>query len=265
MATITTFMGLLIVLFLLYEFFGSNLVHSRAQQELVDEFRQSLGSQKAPKIVPGDPIGILSIPKIKLETALLEGTAPSDLERGVGHFRSTTMPGGPGNVVVAGRRTTFGAPFRDLDELVFNDAITVATRRGIFTYFVTEVRVVKPGKPDVVTATLDNRLTLVTSNPPYVAADRLAVIAELEGDPVAMPVQAGPVIMGRDEMGLSGDASALAPLILLAQLLAVAFAFAFFAYRRRVGKVVYVVAAPVLLVVLILAFDQLNRLLPGTL
>lgn len=262
---LVTGLGLLILAFLLYEFVGSNLVHSRAQRVLVREFSDSLSLQKAPQIKAGDPLGILTIPALKLKVAVLEGTTPSDLERGAGHFRGTVQPGGQGNVVLAGRRTTFGSPFRSLDELAPDDEIVVSTRRGIFSYYVNEIRVVKPGEPDVVTATTDNRLTLVTSHPAFVASSRLAVIAELDGDPVQAPVQGGPVVVGRDEMGLSGDSSAIGPLILLVEFLGVLGVVAFFAYRKRSGRVVYLIAAPILILLVLMVFDQLNRLLPGTL
>lgn len=255
----------LVFLFLFYEFVGSNLVHSRSQRVALEDFKKSLDLPKAPPVKQGSPVGILSVEKLGLESVVIEGTSPRDLEKGTGHFRATPLPGNPGNVVIAGRRTTFGAPFKRLEEMVEGDVISLSSRQGIFDYTVTDLRVVKPGDPDVVTATTDNRLTLVTSNPAYVASSRLVVTAVLEGEPVPAISKAGPVVLSRNETGLAGDSSALAPLILQLQLLVGLVALALYGYRRRVGRVAYLVGGPIFLVALFLVFDQLSRLLPATL
>jgi sortase A len=39
----------------------------------------------------GDTIGLLVIPRIKAELAIIEGTDPDELEKGVGHFKMVPM------------------------------------------------------------------------------------------------------------------------------------------------------------------------------
>ena len=57
---------------------------------------------------------------------------------------TTPLPGQPGNAVIAGHRTTYGAPFHEFDELVPNDLIEVETALGVHTYAVRETIIVKP-------------------------------------------------------------------------------------------------------------------------
>lgn len=257
--------GLLVVLFLAYEFVGSNLIYSRSQQLLLTQFKDSLSLEKAPAVKPGDALGILAVPSIGLESVIVEGTTPGDLEKGLGHFRSSPFPGQAGNVVLAGRRTTFGSPLRRIEEFKVGDTIVLSSRRGIFEYVVEENRVIKPGAPDVVTATQDNRLTIVTSHPAYLAQGRRAVSAILQGEPAPTRFNAGPFVMERNEMGLSGDSGAIGEVIVLLQILGLVLVGAAVAYRRRVSRAVYLLSAPLVLLLLFLVFDQINRLLPATL
>ena len=73
----------------------------------------------------------------------------------------------PGNAAIAGHRTTYGAPFYDLDKLEPGDPITVTTRAGEFRYEVTERRSCRRRRSEVLDDTDDNRLTLTTCNPKY--------------------------------------------------------------------------------------------------
>ena len=54
------------------------------------------------------------------------------------------MPGQIGNVVVAGHRTTYSRPFRDLDQLVVGDVLTFETPTGTFRYEFVTHDVVRP-------------------------------------------------------------------------------------------------------------------------
>ena len=110
-----------------------------------------------------------------------------DLKKAPGHYPGTPMPGEPGNSAIAGHRTTYGAPFYDLSELVPGDAIMVTTRVGEFRYEVDNLQVVSPEAIEVLNPTEDNRLTLTTCNPRYSASERLIVDAKLVSAPVTPP------------------------------------------------------------------------------
>ncbi|TDE92827.1 class E sortase [Occultella glacieicola] len=88
-------------------------------------------------------LGRLQIPAIGLDVEVGNGVDPNTLTLGPGHWPGTPLPGRPGNAVLSGHRTTHTAPFRDLDEMVEGDRITVSTPTGTATTFVvTEVLLV---------------------------------------------------------------------------------------------------------------------------
>src|SRR5439155_24353366 len=135
----------------------------------------------------GEAIAILEIPKLGVERAVVEGVGVPDLKKGPGHYPGTAAPGQPGNVGIAGHRTTYGAPFNRIDELGPNDPIYVVTRQGQFRYEVIETKIVSPKDVSVLDATPDNRLTLTTCTPKYSAAQRLIVVARLAGPSAPAP------------------------------------------------------------------------------
>ncbi len=75
------------------------------------------------------------------------------------------MPGNPGNAAFAGHRTTYAAPFYNLDQLAPGDSIYVTTTQGRFQYVVTKTLVVDPSDVGVLDATPTPTLTLTTCNP----------------------------------------------------------------------------------------------------
>ncbi|MGH2772052.1 MAG: sortase, partial [Actinomycetota bacterium] len=212
--------GAFLILFLAYQFLGSGLINAKGQTELLGDFKKALkagGVAGTPK--PGEVMGVLRIPALDLKTVLVEGTTPYNLEKGPGHMRGTPFPGKKGNMVVAGRRTTFGGPFSRLDDLKKGDIIHAASFGGSFKYKVVAKKIVKPGRPDAIGPSADGRLTLVTSHPAYSSGKRLAVMAKLQGGAPGASPAAGPFIVGESESGLAGDTSALGPLVLWLQAL----------------------------------------------
>jgi len=133
----------------------------------------------------GDGIAQIRIPRIGLTKTVVEGVSTDSLRKGPGHYPGTPLPGQEGNSAIAGHRTTYGAPFNRLDELEENDLIYVTTVQGSFVYRVAEKLIVSPKDVYVLDATEDNRLTLTTCHPIYSARQRLIIVAELLGDPVA--------------------------------------------------------------------------------
>ena len=67
--------------------------------------------------LPGDAIGRIEIPVIGVKDYVVEGTDLENLRKGPGHYPDTPLPGDRGTVAIAGHRTTYGAPFRRIDEL----------------------------------------------------------------------------------------------------------------------------------------------------
>lgn len=191
--------GVLILLFVGYQLWGTGLYEARKQDSLRADFLDTLEAAApdrrspdagatttttAPRPVPtGEAVAILRIPKIDVEKAVVEGVGVPDLKKGPGHYPTTPMPGQPGNAAIAGHRTTYGAPFYRLDELSAGDRIDVTTRQGEFTYRVRQTLVVKPSQREVLNPTSENILTLTTCDPRFSAAKRLIVVAALTDEP----------------------------------------------------------------------------------
>jgi sortase A len=128
----------------------------------------------------GHPLGELRIPRLDAHYVVVQGTNSDNLRRGPGHYSGTALPGQPGTVGIAGHRTTYGAPFRHLDELRAGDAIDVTMPYGHFVYRVEGIRIVKPEDVSTLRSIGRQRLALTACHPLYSAAKRLVVLARLE-------------------------------------------------------------------------------------
>lgn len=112
----------------------------------------------------GSAIGRLEIPRIELSVVVLEGSDAGALRLGVGRLANSSLPGEPGNVVLAGHRDTF---FRSLREIRTGDRISLRTPQGMFAYTVDWTQVVNPTDIEVLQPTPAPALTLVTCYPFY--------------------------------------------------------------------------------------------------
>jgi sortase A len=96
----------------------------------------------------GDTVGILSIPKIKSQLAIVEGTDPNDLKKGVGHYKGSYFPGENGQIVLSGHRDTV---FRRLGELEPGDTFEVKMANGNFKYELTHTKIVDADDRTIIT------------------------------------------------------------------------------------------------------------------
>jgi sortase A len=128
----------------------------------------------------GDPLGRIRIPAIGVSDVFVEGTDAGDLRRGPGHYPATPLPGQRGTVAIAGHRTTYGAPFHDVDDLDPGDRIELDMPYGRFTYRVERLRIVAPTATEVTDRVGFDRLVLSACHPLYSAAQRIIVFAKLE-------------------------------------------------------------------------------------
>lgn len=197
-------------------------------------------------IEPGRPVAVLKIEKLGIEEVVLEGTTSSVTMSGPGHRRDTVLPGQAGISVIYGRQSAYSGVFGNLSILATGDKIETTTGQGVSTYTVTKVR--KSG--DVATnnlGTSKGRLTLVsTTGFPFFATDVIRVEASLDGEAKTTPNRVIPnSAIEESEKALSGDLSALTPLIFLSQFL-IAAVFAVFWLARRWGPVQsWLAASPV--------------------
>jgi sortase A len=131
------------------------------------------------------PFAEIRIPEIELEWTVVEGVRLSDLKNGAGHMPDTPIPGQPGNAVFSGHRTTYGAPFHDLDKLEAGDRIEVETGIGTHVYEVEEWIIVQPTALWVTDPREGAWLTLTTCHPKFSSRQRLVLFAQLVSGPNA--------------------------------------------------------------------------------
>ena len=159
----------------------------------------------------GEAVAQIQIPQIDVDKYIVQGVQVEDLRNGPGHYRATVFPGQEGNSGIAGHRTTYGAPFNRIDELLPGDEFEVITVQGVHTYRVMsaaeaysdEARgslgpdfvlpenadevghiIVPPQATWVLGDFGDNRITLTACHPKFSAALRIIVAAELVSAPV---------------------------------------------------------------------------------
>jgi sortase A len=125
----------------------------------------------------GDAIARMEIPAIGVSEYVVEGIDTGDLRKGPGHYPKTPLPGEPGTAAIAGHRTTYGAPFRDIDDLKPGQVIRLDMPDGTFVYRVEEVRIVDDSDLSVLEPVGHRRLMLSACHPLYSAAERVIVFA----------------------------------------------------------------------------------------
>ena len=192
--------GLLLLGLVAYQLWGTGIEQRRAQERLRDDFTEMIssvaptastpattsarpGASNERAGVPNRPnsaLALLEIPSAGVADIVVEGASVSALRHGPGHIMGTALPGERGNSAIAGHRTTYGAPFANLDDVSAGDEVRVTTSRGVFIYTVDDIRIVGPNRTDILRPRGDStRLTLITCHPRFSTAKRLVVTAEL--------------------------------------------------------------------------------------
>lgn len=127
----------------------------------------------------GAAVGRLEIDRIGANFVLVDGTAGDDLRKGPGIYDDVPFPGAPGTTAIAGHRTTYLAPFRQIDELEPGDEIVLTMPYGRFTYEVERSEIVDPSEISVIRRVKFDRLVLSACHPLYSAKQRIVVFARL--------------------------------------------------------------------------------------
>ena len=156
--------------------------------EQTDEFQESLLSiatktltnQAAKAEFLPDVVGRLTILSANINHYVVFGATNNKLEYGPGYILGTSLPGSGGNFAIAGHRTTYGAPFGNLDRVQVGETIIFQTNTNQYKYQVIEVKIVSPEDNYVLENYGDDRITLTTCHPKFSAKERLVVIGQLE-------------------------------------------------------------------------------------
>ncbi len=290
--------GVLILLFVAYLLWGTGIREAQAQHRLEDAFAEVLDeadrtttttststtapsgsstttTEAVPQTVPpiepvpeGEATAHIRIPKIGVDKIVVEGIALSDLKKGPGHYSQTPLPGQEGNAAIAGHRTTYGAPFNRIDELVAGDEVFVETVQGEFRYVVSEQQIVSPTAVEVLEDKGDDRLTLTSCNPKYSSRQRIVVVALLAPEETPVPRSTRPAT---DEQpatpaeleDIDGAGEPALPAILLGVLCAVIWLLAWALGRKWRKWPAYAIGLPFFLVALFYFFEEFSRLLPS--
>jgi sortase A len=127
----------------------------------------------------GQAIGRLRVPNIGVNMIVVNGTDSATLKRGPGRDPRTFMPGENRLVYIAGHRTTYGAPFSDIDDLKRGDKITLEVPYATFVYSVTHHRIVKSTDLSVLRSPRHELLELQACHPRFFASHRYIAYARL--------------------------------------------------------------------------------------
>jgi sortase A len=138
-----------------------------------------LARREASEVPDGAAIGRIVINKIGAAFDVVQGTSTASLEIGPGHYQSTAFPGLGQTVAIAGHRTTYLAPFRNINELHPGDRIQLQMPYATFNYVVQYQRIVTPTSWWITNNVGYERLVLSACNPLYSAAQRIVVFARL--------------------------------------------------------------------------------------
>ena len=146
----------------------------------LNELFDNIFSEDVTENVP-EVFGMLEIPQINLEQYVVTGTSAEALTYGPGYYSKTSTPGNRGNVGIAGHRTTYGAPFSDLDKLQTGDQIMLTVGTDKFKYIIDEILIVDPDQGERYLYNRgDERITLTTCHPKFSDKLRLIVTGSLE-------------------------------------------------------------------------------------
>jgi sortase (surface protein transpeptidase) len=163
--------GLIVLLFVVYEVFVTNLFGAHKQAEATEQLDQMWAESSDTVVAPGDPVLVTEQGGVVVSTApapirdpgertrsydtaegvgfaklyipsfgpdfmftVVEGTTQADLYAGPGHYLDTQYPGERGNFALAGHRVNKGAPFDDLGLLQSCDAIVIETKDDWYVY-----------------------------------------------------------------------------------------------------------------------------------
>ena len=139
-----------------------------------------LARREERQLATGDAAGRIAIGKIDASYDIIQGTDTASLEKGPGHYPGTSLPGLGQTVAIAGHRTTYLAPFRNINALAPGDKIVLTMPYGRFTYVVQDHKIVLPTAVWVIDNVGYDRLVLSACNPLYSAAQRIIVFARLK-------------------------------------------------------------------------------------
>ena len=154
------------------------------EDEKIEEEKAEKQEAKEPEVKPLEPPFTIEIPSISVKAVVVDGVGTQDLRKGPGLYPQASLPGQNGNTAIAGHRTTYGAWFRNLDQLSKGDEITISVLKRRIVYKVEKVFSVAKDDWTVIDPTSYQALTLTTCDPPGSSIQRLIVRARRVEDSI---------------------------------------------------------------------------------
>ena len=136
----------------------------------------------------GDPIGRLKIPRLGLDMIVVNGTDEETLKKGPARHLATFLPGEGKLVYLAGHRTTYSAPFADIDRLQPGDRVLIELPYGTFVYRIRRHRIVGATAVEVLRSRGREEVALQACHPRFFASERYIAY----GRPVRVVPRGGP-------------------------------------------------------------------------
>ena len=177
--------GVVLLLFVVYEAFWTNIVSGRLQDKLNSSLEESwsnapgaAGDEPVAPPARGEGFARVHLPTLDTVYAVVEGTRNQDLQAGPGHYPDTQMPGEAGNFALAGHRIGTGAVFQYLDRLEACDPVVVETQFEWVTYRLLPLETASPERRAAAEACLSPEQAARVSDGDY---------AHLQGRHITVP------------------------------------------------------------------------------
>ncbi len=187
-------LGVVLALFVAWQLLWTDVVADQEQAAAVAALETRFSDLPAGSAQPEagdlDAFAVLRIPRFGAGYArpVYRGTDRATLQRGIGYYPDTALPGAVGNFAIAGHRTTYGKPFSRIAELREGDLVIVETSESYFVYRVYADRIVAPTQVEVVLpvpgepgkAPGEALLTMTSCHPQFSSRQRWVTHARLD-------------------------------------------------------------------------------------
>lgn len=123
---------------------------------------------------------VLRIPRLDLETPVMNGTDEESLKNGVGLYEYAQLPGENNcNVSIAGHRDIYGCEFYSIDQITDGDLLYLINQDTVYTYQYKQTEIVEADDWGPIYCKDYSCLTLTSCHPIGTSQKRIIVTAEL--------------------------------------------------------------------------------------
>lgn len=150
-----------------YQIWHSNIQAEKSLNEvigLVEKASSEKIDDENYNPINGEVVGLLSLPKIESELAIVEGTDPDELAKGVGHYKGSYYPGQGGQIILSGHRDTV---FKRVGELELGDELVMKMPYGEAAYEIVNTKIVDANDTSIITLQDQEEELILTTCYPF--------------------------------------------------------------------------------------------------